>query len=201
MAFPKYNEIYKKYCDTLRFFDTPDQKLFKKAFEIAKQEHNKQKKFGLWPYIIHPLSVFSFLANKLKITDKDILITALLHDVVEDGNITFTKIKKLFGAKVCKIMKEITRFRPPKETEAEKTINKQKHFQKISSGSPEAKLIKLVDEYDNMRHWQKIPQKNHNRKKFPRWIKEAKRHILLARKINQTLCEIMSKELTKTKQN
>lgn len=195
MAFPKYRNNYKEFCRNLRLFDAPNRTLLQKAFLIAKQQHKGQKKFGLWPYIIHPLAIFNFLVEKIKIKNPDILIATLLHDTVEDGDITLLEIKKLFGAKTCGIMKSLTRFRKPNETEKEKTINKQKHFKKIIRSSKEAKLIKLADEYDNMKNWLKIPKKNHNRKKFPRWIEEAEKHLALARKINKTLHRIMRKEL------
>lgn len=199
MAFPKYQDTYKKFLSNLRLFDAPSRVLLQKAFAIARREHRGQKKFGLWTYIIHPLAIFNFLVEKLKINEPDILIAALLHDTVEDGDITLFDIKKLFGEKTHNIMAEITRFRSPDETEEEKEINKQKHLEKIIKSSPEAKMIKLADEYDNMQNWLKIPKKNHNRRKFPRWFSEAKKHLILAKKTNETIFKIMSAELKKIK--
>lgn len=199
MAFPKYRDNYKKFCLNLGVFDAPSRALFQKAFTIAKHEHHNQKKFGLWPYIIHPLAIFNFLVKKLKITDANILTAALLHDAVEDGEITLIEIKKLFGFKTYSIMKSVTRFRKPDETEKEKAINKQKHFKKIAKSSRGAKIIKLADEYDNMRNWLKIPLKNHNNKKFPRWLKEARENIILAEATDKTLFKIMEKKLKNIK--
>lgn len=201
MAFPKYQDAYKKFLSNLRLFDAPSRVLFQKAFVIARREHRGQKKFGLWAYIIHPLAIFNFLIEKLKINKPDILIAALLHDTVEDGTITLSNIKKLFGGKTYSIMKAVTRFRSPDETEEEKTINKQKHFKKIIKSLPETKMIKLADEYDNMQNWLKIPKKNHNRRKFPRWLKEAEEHLVLAKTTDKLIFKIMNKKLKSIKKS
>lgn len=197
MSFPQYQPVYKKFCQNLSSFGEHDRLLLQKVFLIAKQQHRGQKKFGLWAYIIHPLAIFNFLTRKLKRNDINILITAFLHDTVEDGDITLLEIKKIFGQEVYSIMKLLTRFRQPNETEEEKIINKRKHFLKVAKGSHAARLIKIADEYDNMKNWLNIPKRNHNRKKFPRWLKEAEEHLALARKTNKTAYSIFKKEFLK----
>lgn len=201
MAFPEYRDNYQRFRQNLLLFGNLDRVLLQKAFRIAKREHRGQKKFGLWPYIIHPLAIFNLLFKKLGMTDIDILAVALLHDSVEDGDITLSGIKKLFNKKIYSIMKAVTRFRKSDETEKEKRANKQKHFRKITKSSLEAKIIKLADEYDNMRNWLKIPKRNHNQQKFPRWVKEAEKHLVLAKKTNKILFKIMDVELKKIKKS
>jgi len=197
MSFPQHQPVYKKFYQNLSSFGEYDRLLLQKAFSVAKQQHCGQKKFGLWTYIIHPLAIFNFLTKKLKISDTNILIAALLHDAVEDGDITLKEIKNLFGEGVYSIIKLLTRFRQPDETEEEKIINKRKHFLKVSKGSRAARLIKIADEYDNMKNWLNISKRNHNRKKIPRWLKEAREHLALARKTNKTAYSIFKKEFLK----
>lgn len=195
MPYPQFRENYITFLKHLKSFDKRKGAVLKQAYQIAKREHQGQKKFGLYPYIIHVLAIFNFLFAKLKIKDINILTSALLHDTVEDGKITLLEIEKIFGQKVYAIMETITRFRSPQETELEKAKNKYRHFIKVSKGSYGARIIKLADFYDNMKNWLVIPPKNHNRQKFPRWLKEAEKHLTLARKTNKTMLRIMKEEL------
>ena len=70
-------------------------KMVKKAYEMAYEAHDGQKRKTGEPYIIHPIWVALILTD-LKV-DTDTLCAALLHDTVEDTNITLEKIEKEFN--------------------------------------------------------------------------------------------------------
>jgi len=80
----------------------------KEAYLFAKKAHGKQPREGTKKlYIIHPLAVYNILSILTK--DENVLIAALLHDVVEDTHITSKKIEQKFGKKVADIVHEVTK--------------------------------------------------------------------------------------------
>ncbi len=80
---------------------------YKKALAFAKRAHQGQKRTSGEPYYTHPLAV----ANILKTihADEDTLVAALLHDAVEDTEITNDEIKKAFGPIVAKLVEGVTK--------------------------------------------------------------------------------------------
>ena len=89
-------QVLRKFYNNLKLFNQTQGQIFKKAYLVAKKEHQSQKKFGIFPYIIHPLSIFNFLVENLEIRDHDLLTAAILHDSVEDGQISLSDIDFLF---------------------------------------------------------------------------------------------------------
>ena len=80
----------------------------KEAYLFAKKAHgNKPRRGTKKLYIIHPLAVYNILSILTK--DENVLIAALLHDVVEDTHITNKKIEHKFGKKVADIVREVTK--------------------------------------------------------------------------------------------
>jgi len=177
---------YEKFKKNLNLLSKTDQKRARTAYLIAKKEHLNQKKFGIYPYIIHPLSVFNFIIQELNIRDINILLAALLHDTIEDGKLTFFDIQKKFGKKVEAIVRAVTRIPQTKESEKQKAVLKIRHFKRfIANGSYGVKIVGIADKYDNMKNMRLIPSGNPNYKKKPRWIKEAEKFISLAKKTNK----------------
>ena len=76
---------------------------YRKALEIAKEVHNNQTDLSGKPYILHPLHVAKHVKGKKT------KIVALLHDVVEDGNITLDYLKKYFTDDICDAIDHLTR--------------------------------------------------------------------------------------------
>jgi len=84
-----------------------DQDLLKKAIEFSKTAHKEQKRASGEPYFTHPLEVAHILAD-LKLDDSSI-ITGLLHDTVEDTNVTNEKIKEEFNEEVAILVEGLTK--------------------------------------------------------------------------------------------
>ncbi len=79
-----------------------------KATYLAIQAHNGQVRKGkpVVPYITHPLTVGLILA---KIgADENVIIAGILHDSIEDTDVTKEKIKKEFGEEVCEMVDDVT---------------------------------------------------------------------------------------------
>ena len=86
-----------------------DSSFIKKAYEYAKKNHKDQKRMSGEEYIIHPLSVAYILAD-LKLDDSTIA-AALLHDIVEDTEITREDIVNEFGEEIAEMVDGVTKLR------------------------------------------------------------------------------------------
>ena len=84
-----------------------DEKKIKNAFKYASEAHKSQKRYSGDPYISHPLAVANILAD-LKLDPKSI-ITALLHDTLEDGVATYSEIKENFGPEILELVEGVTK--------------------------------------------------------------------------------------------
>lgn len=125
-------------------------KMVKKAYEMAYEAHDGQKRKTGEPYIIHPIWVALILTD-LKV-DTDTLCAALLHDTVEDTNITLEKIEKEFNKEVATLVDGVTRISKLNfETkEEERNANLRKILMSITK-DVRIIMIKLADRTHNMR--------------------------------------------------
>jgi GTP pyrophosphokinase len=124
-----------------------DQALFEKALIFAVNAHKGQKrKNGGIPYITHPMAVLLILIEFKETKNLYLLaIAALLHDVVEDCNVSLKTIARLFGYKVAAIIEELTNDEEYKGTKAEYLSAK------MLTMSSYALVIKLCDRLHNIR--------------------------------------------------
>jgi len=127
-----------------------------RAFECSQEAHKGQKRQSGEPYIIHPLSVANILTDLQM--DQETIITALLHDVVEDTTISLEQIQKAFGTKVASLVDGVTKlskidFRNIHEKQGE-NIRKMM----IAMGKDvRVLLVKLADRLHNLRTLQYMP--------------------------------------------
>ena len=77
------------------------------AYEMAANGHIAQKRMSGEPYIIHPISVAIYLSDLSM--DIETVVAALLHDLIEDTNITYDDIKSSFGSDVANIVEGVTK--------------------------------------------------------------------------------------------
>ena len=115
------------------------------AFVFAENAHRGQKrKGGDVPYITHPLCVAMVLSRVG--ADDDLICSALLHDTVEDCNVSFTEIENYFGERVMQIVKEVTEDSKTNSWEE----RKRKAEEKIKKISNDALLLKSADIIHNI---------------------------------------------------
>ena len=81
--------------------------LLKKAFDIALAGHSNQKRHSGEPYITHPLHVAIYLSNLSM--DIESIVAAILHDLIEDTDITYSQLKKEFGKEIADIVDGVTK--------------------------------------------------------------------------------------------
>lgn len=113
------------------------------ALELVKVAHQNQKRDEGDPYIIHLIRVVNTLIFNLNIKDSNIIISALLHDAIEDTKVTFEEIKDVFGEKVADLVLVLTRDK--------NKITKEENLKRIVNGPEGASIIKACDLLDNIR--------------------------------------------------
>ena len=127
-----------------------DTKIILKAYEYAKQNHGNQKRKSGEPYIIHPVQVAYTLAELG--LDEATICAALLHDVVEDTNITHQDIVNEFTAEIADMVEGVTKLSKLnfESVEEEQVENYRKMF--LAMGKDiRVIMIKLADRLHNMR--------------------------------------------------
>ncbi len=129
-----------------------DRDLLRRAFEIAADAHKETRRKSGEPYILHPLAVARIVVEEigLGVTSS---ICALLHDVVEDTELTLEDISGEFGEQYAKIIDGLTKISNVVDLKAETTIQAE-NFRKILltlANDPRVILIKLADRLHNMR--------------------------------------------------
>jgi (p)ppGpp synthase/HD superfamily hydrolase len=121
-----------------------DKEKIEQAKEFATKAHEGQfRKFGNKPYISHPADVANLVQKYGGNTD--MIISAWLHDTVEDVGISFEEIKEKFGDKVASIVKELTN-----PADLDKSQKGKYLADKMSTMSSDALTIKLADRLSNV---------------------------------------------------
>ncbi|CAH6420031.1 5-bis(diphosphate) 3-pyrophosphohydrolase MESH1 [uncultured virus] len=113
-------------------------------FAASKHRNQRRKNKEKNPYIIHPLRVAHYISSVGKVNDLAILQAALLHDTVEDVEVTYEELVREFGEEVANIVKEVT-----DDKSLTKVRRKQLQIEKAPHKSYGAKLVKLADKLDN----------------------------------------------------
>lgn len=147
-------EIINKYRTLLRSCPSKtsqkDKQLIRKAFNLAVKAHEDVRRKSGEPYIFHPLAVAQICAKEIGLGTTSI-ISALLHDVVEDSDYTLKDIRDLFGSKTAKIIDGLTKI----SEVFDKNVSLQaENFRKMLltlSDDIRVILIKLADRLHNMR--------------------------------------------------
>ena len=120
------------------------------AFEYANSHHGPQLRKSGEPYIIHPIAVAEII-NELDL-DQDSVVSALLHDCIEDTDSTHDEIARLFSPQVADLVEGVTKLTRMQYTsrEDEQMENLRKMFMAMAK-DVRVILIKLCDRLHNMR--------------------------------------------------
>lgn len=121
----------------------------RKAFEMAMAAHKDMRRKSGEPYIYHPLAVARIAAEEIGLGTTSI-VCALLHDVVEDTDITLEDISKEFGDKVANIIDGLTKISGVFDTNSPQAENFRKMLLTMAN-DVRVILIKLCDRLHNMR--------------------------------------------------
>ena len=155
------------YEDIIRKVSDYDSNLKKnvliQAVDFSRERHSEQKRDSGDPYFFHPLAVANILADyKL---DWVSIITALLHDTVEDGVATRAEIRKLFGAEIARLVDGVTKLSKIEAPHIE--LREAENFRKFllaMSKDIRVLLVKLADRLHNMRTLKYIDSSDRRRR-------------------------------------
>src|SRR5258708_10744214 len=133
-----------------------DEDAINRAYVFSMKVHGAQKRASGDPYFSHPLEVAGILTHyKL---DSSSIVTALLHDAVEDTLTTLDEIQRLFGPEIARLVDGVTKL---SRIELQSDHTKQaENFRKLLIAMSEdirVLLVKLADRLHNMRTLHHIP--------------------------------------------
>jgi GTP pyrophosphokinase len=137
-----------------------DEQYVRKAVVFAVKYHGSQMRKSGDPYYYHPIAVAEIVAD-LKL-DVGSVVTALLHDTVEDTEATLELIEKEFGREIAYIVDGVTKLDKIQfKTESEKQAENFRKFLMAISDDIRVLLVKLADRLHNMRtlHFIDKPEK------------------------------------------
>ena len=127
-----------------------DENVVKKAYNFAFDVHKNQKRLSGDPYITHPIAVASILCD-LKV-DTATITTALLHDMIEETEVTYSEVNKLFGKEIADLVEGVTKISRLEDKSKEYSVAE--NFRKLilaTSKDIRVLLVKLADRLHNMR--------------------------------------------------
>src|SRR6218665_3053312 len=143
----EYKELLRISYQTL---SPDDKKLIRKAFDVAVDAHADQRRKSGEAYIFHPIAVAKIVASEIGLGATSIA-AALMHDVVEDTDVTVEDIEKMFNPKVAQLVEGLTKI-----AQVQKDLNvsmQAENFRKMLltlNDDVRVILIKLADRLHNM---------------------------------------------------
>lgn len=147
-------EIVRRYRALLRALKpklkTGDKVLVRHAFKMAVDAHKTMRRKSGEPYIFHPLSVAQICVEEIGLGVRS-TICALLHDTVEDTDVSLEEVQQEFGNEIAKIIDGLTKISTVVDNN---TSQQAENFKKILltlTDDPRVILIKLADRLHNMR--------------------------------------------------
>src|ERR687890_583923 len=159
---PKYNLneeqekklILREYRSLLRALKARikpgDRKLIRTAFEIAAEAHKSMRRKSGEPYILHPLAVAKICVEEIGLGVRS-TICSLLHDTVEDTDISLEDVQREFGPEIAKIVDGLTKISSVMDTSSSQQAENFKKILLTLTDDPRVILIKLADRLHNMR--------------------------------------------------
>lgn len=161
-AIPKYNLtdeqekklILREYRALLRCLKPKlkpgDKELVRVAFEMAAEAHQTMRRKSGEPYILHPLAVARICVEEIGLGVRS-TICALLHDTVEDTDITLNDIERQFGSEIARIVDGLTKISNVIDVNASQQAENFRKILLTLTDDPRVILIKLADRLHNMR--------------------------------------------------
>ena len=150
--------------EKVRTYDpAADEERLNRAYVFAMKAHGKQVRASGDPYFSHPLEVAGILADKK--LDSATIITALLHDVIEDTDVEPAEIRALFGDEISRLVDGVTKLSQI-ELQSEQT-KQAENFRKLVLAMSEdirVLLVKLADRLHNMQTLEYIKEPERRRR-------------------------------------
>ena len=127
-----------------------DKELVRHAFEMAAEAHKTMRRKSGEPYILHPLAVAMICVEEIGLGVRS-TICSLLHDTVEDTDLTLEEIEHDFGGEIARIVDGLTKISSVMDTSSSQQAENFKKILLTLTDDPRVILIKLADRLHNMR--------------------------------------------------
>ena len=154
-------EILKRYRALLRACKSTmqkgDKRMIRIAFDMALESHQNMRRKSGEPYIYHPIAVAQIAAEEIGLGTTSI-VCALLHDVVEDTDITLEDIEREFGKKVAKIIDGLTKISGVFDYNSSLQAENFRKMLLTLADDVRVILTKLADRLHNMRTMDFMPR-------------------------------------------
>ena len=143
----EYKELLRISYQTLT---DEDKKIIRKAFDVAVDAHKDQRRKSGEAYIFHPIAVAKIVARDIGLGATSIA-AALMHDVVEDTDITVQDIEKMFNPKIAQLVEGLTKIAKVK-TDQEISMQAENFRKMLLTLNDDVRviLIKIADRLHNM---------------------------------------------------
>jgi guanosine-3',5'-bis(diphosphate) 3'-pyrophosphohydrolase len=150
---PHVGAVLRQYelLEKIRGYDPDaDEAMINRAYVFSMKAHGSQKRASGDPYYSHPIEVAGILTD-LHLDDETI-VTAILHDTIEDTVATPEEIEKLFGPSVARLVDGVTKLsKIEAQSESQRAAENLRKFLLAMSGDIRVLLVKLADRLHNMR--------------------------------------------------
>jgi (p)ppGpp synthase/HD superfamily hydrolase len=126
-----------------------------RAVEFATVHHGDQRRKTGVPYLEHLLEALQILVEGAGVTDPDVLVASVLHDVVEDTPCTLADLTAAFGPRVAELVGWVT---IPEAGPGEDPVAvKGSYLRRLPAAPPGAVLVKLADRMSNVQTLRNLP--------------------------------------------
>ena len=140
-----------------------DEALLNRAYVFSMKAHGSQLRASGDPYFSHPIEVAGILTD-LKLDDETI-VTAILHDTIEDTVATPEEVERLFGPSVARLVDGVTKLsKIEAQSENERAAENLRKFLLALSDDIRVLLVKLADRLHNMRTLHHVPSEEKRRR-------------------------------------
>lgn len=148
-------QAYRRLLRSVKTKTDEDRKRIRMAYEMAVEAHKKQRRKSGEPYILHPIEVARICAMEMGL-GKTAVISALLHDVVEDTDVTIEEIRELFGERIGMIVEALTKFDGLYDVASPQAETFKKILVTLAT-DVRAVMVKMADRLHNMRTLGSMP--------------------------------------------
>ncbi|MFZ9300289.1 MAG: RelA/SpoT family protein [Chitinophagaceae bacterium] len=154
-------EIVRQYRGLLRVLKPKlkpgDKELVRRAFELAVDAHKTMRRKSGEPYILHPIAVSRICVEEIGLGVRS-SICALLHDTVEDTDVSVEDVEREFGSEIARIINGLTKISHVVDNNSTQQAENFKKILLTLTDDPRVILIKLADRLHNMRTMDSMKQ-------------------------------------------
>ncbi|HMU47817.1 MAG TPA: bifunctional (p)ppGpp synthetase/guanosine-3',5'-bis(diphosphate) 3'-pyrophosphohydrolase [Chitinophagaceae bacterium] len=146
--------ILREYRSLLRIVKSKlkpgDKELIRRAFELAAEAHKTMRRKSGEPYILHPIAVAKICVEEIGLGVRS-TICSLMHDTVEDTDLSLEDVEREFGNEIARIVDGLTKISNVIDVNASQQAENFKKILLTLTDDPRVILIKLADRLHNMR--------------------------------------------------